>query len=248
MKYSPILTVSGLNVTFSDNNGGLRVLSDLSFEVCPREFICFLGPSGAGKTTLLRALAHLIRPDSGKIHYVHHARPKIGMVFQQPNLMPWRTARENIALPLELSAMSAEKIRRKTEDMQNLVGLRGFEDSYPRELSGGMAQRVALARALIHGPDILLLDEPFAALDAITRERMWGELSRIWQETQKTIIMVTHSINEALFLADRVLVLTQRPAQIKLDLTVELPRPRKDDIRYTPHFGKLARKLREAIE
>jgi len=247
MKSTPILSVSNLNLTFPDNNGGLRVLADLSFEVCQHEFICFLGPSGAGKTTLLRALAQLIHPDSGKIHYVHHARPKIGMVFQQPNLMPWRTVKENIALPLELAAMDAEKIQRKTQDMESLVGLRGFEDSYPRELSGGMAQRVALARALVHNPDILLLDEPFAALDAITRERMWGELSRIWQETQKTIIMVTHSINEALLLADRVLVITQRPAQIKLDLQVELSRPRLDDIRYTPRFGKLARKLREAI-
>ena len=132
--------------------------------------------------------------------------------------------------------------------MIELVGLQGFENSLPRDLSGGMAQRVALARALIHDPDLLLLDEPFGSLDALTRERMWNELSHIWQMRQKTVIMVTHSINESLFLADRVLVLTQRPGSVKLDLEVDLPRPRKDDIRYTPHFGKLARQLREAIE
>jgi NitT/TauT family transport system ATP-binding protein len=131
--------------------------------------------------------------------------------------------------------------------MIDLVGLRGFEANWPRDLSGGMAQRVGLARALVHDPDLLLLDEPFASLDAMTRERMWTELSRIWQARRKTVIMVTHSINESLFLADRVLVLTQRPGRVKLDLAVNLPRPRQDDIRYTPAFGKLARRLRAAI-
>ncbi len=248
MKDSPILTVTNLGITFPDNNGGLRVLDNLSFEVCPREFICFLGPSGSGKTTLLRILAGLLQPTSGDVRFIRRQRPQIGMVFQQSNLMPWRSVADNIKLPLELENMDSEKSKQKTQEMIDLVGLRGFENSWPRELSGGMAQRVALARALIHDPDLLLLDEPFAALDAMTRERMWGELSKIWQARQKTVIMVTHSINESLFLADRVLVLTQRPAKIKLDLKVDLPRPRSDDTRYTPHFGKLARKLREAIE
>ena len=129
----------------------------------------------------------------------------------------------------------------------DLVGLDGFEGYWPRDLSGGMAQRVAIARALIHDPDLLLLDEPFGSLDALTRERMWTELSRIWQAKQKTVVMVTHSISEALFLADRVLVLTQRPGKVKLDLEVDLPRPRNDEMRYTPQFGKLARQLKEAI-
>ena len=170
------------------------------------------------------------------------------MVFQQSNLMPWRTVLDNIKLPLEVLNIDPDSARLKTQEMIELVGLQGFEDSLPRELSGGMAQRVAIARALIHDPDLLLLDEPFASLDAMTRERMWNELSRIWQARQKTVIMVTHSINESLFLADRVLVLTQRPGKVKLDLLVNLPRPRVDDIRYTPHFGALARKLRAAIE
>ena len=248
MPAKPILTVKDLNVVFPDNNGGLHALEDISFEVCPRDFICFLGPSGSGKTTLLRALAGLLQPTSGRVHFIRKQHPKIGMVFQQANLMPWRTVLDNIRLPLELERMPESKARRKAQDLIELVGLTGFEDSWPRDLSGGMAQRVGIARALIHDPDLLLLDEPFGSLDAITRERMWMELSRIWQAKQKTVIMVTHSINESLFLADRVLVLTQRPGKIKLDLEVDLPRPRKDDIRYTSHFGKLARKLREAIE
>ena len=162
--------------------------------------------------------------------------------------MPWRTVIENIKLPLEIKNIAEAVARAQAREMIELVGLQGFEGSYPRDLSGGMAQRVAIARALIHDPDLLLLDEPFASLDAMTRERMWTELSRIWQARQKTVIMVTHSINESLFLADRVLVLTQRPGKIKMDVAVDLPRPRNDDIRYTPPFGKLARKLRGAIE
>jgi NitT/TauT family transport system ATP-binding protein len=226
----------------------LRALEDISFDVYPREFVCVLGPSGSGKTTLLRILAGLISPTSGSFMFGHGEQPSTGMVFQQANLMPWRTVTENIKLPLEVKQIDEASARLKTQEMIELVGLQGFEDSLPRDLSGGMAQRVAIARALIHDPDLLLLDEPFGSLDALTRERMWNELSRIWQMRQKTVIMVTHSINESLFLADRVLVLTQRPGKVKLDLKVDLPRPRHDDIRYTSRFGKLARKLREAIE
>ncbi len=248
MTIKPILTVKNISVVFPDDNGGLRALDDISFEVRPQEFICFLGPSGSGKTTLLRILAGLLPPTAGRVNFIRNQHPEIGMVFQQSNLMPWRTVMDNIKLPLELEGMGETRARIKAREMIDLVGLNGFENSWPRELSGGMAQRVAIARALIHDPDLLLLDEPFASLDALTRERMWTELSRIWQARQKTVIMVTHSINESLFLADRVLVLTQRPGKIKLDVEVDLPRPRKDDIRYTPHFGKLARKLRETIE
>lgn len=247
MPHTPILTIRNLSAVFPDNNGGLRALDDVSFYVHPREFVCVLGPSGSGKTTLLRILAGLISPTSGSFMFGHGEQPSTGMVFQQPNLMPWRTVIENIKLPLEVKGMEDAAARLKTQEMIELVGLQGFESSLPRELSGGMAQRVALARALIHDPDLLLLDEPFGSLDALTRERMWNELSRIWQMRQKTVIMVTHSINESLFLADRVLVLTQRPGKVKFDLNVDLPRPRQDDIRYTPHFGELARKLRESI-
>lgn len=248
MSHTPILTIRNLSAVFPDNNGGLRALEDVSFDVHPREFVCVLGPSGSGKTTLLRILAGLISPTAGSFLFGHGEKPSIGMVFQQANLMPWRTVIENIKLPLEVKNVNDVEARSRAQDMIELVGLQGFEDSLPRDLSGGMAQRVAIARALIHDPDLLLLDEPFGSLDALTRERMWTELSRIWQMRQKTVIMVTHSINESLFLADRVLVLTQRPGKVKLDLEVDLPRPRTDDIRYTPHFGKLARKLRGTIE
>jgi NitT/TauT family transport system ATP-binding protein len=248
MSRTPILTIQNLSAVFPDNNGGLQALNDVSFDVYPQEFVCVLGPSGSGKTTLLRILAGLLRPTSGAFTFGHGEQPSTGMVFQQANLMPWRTVIENIKLPLEVKNMEDSSALLKAQEMIELVGLQGFEDSLPRDLSGGMAQRVAIARALIHDPDLLLLDEPFGSLDALTRERMWTELSRIWQMRQKTVIMVTHSINESLFLADRVLVLTQRPGKIKTDVEVDLPRPRTDDIRYTPHFGELARKLRQAIE
>lgn len=248
MTTKPILSVHGLSVTFPDNNGGLKALDKISFTIRPREFVCFLGPSGSGKTTFLRALAGILQPTFGSVNFMDRHQPRIGMVFQGSNLMPWRTAMQNIMLPLELEGIERIAAENRAREMIQLVGLKGFEDSLPCDLSGGMAQRVAIARALIHDPDLLLLDEPFAALDALTRERMWTELSNIWQAKQKTVVMVTHSINESLFLADRVMVLTQRPGKIKMDVEVDLPRPRTDDMRYTNHFGKLAKKLREAIE
>ncbi|MFN8402817.1 MAG: ABC transporter ATP-binding protein [Anaerolineales bacterium] len=212
---SPILNIHNLSAVFPNDNGGLRALEHISFDVKPREFVCVLGPSGSGKTTLLRILAGLIPPTSGSFTFGQGEEPSIGMVFQQATLMPWRTVTENIKLPLEVKKLDEDTALKKANEMIELVGLTGFEDSLPRDLSGGMAQRVAIARALIHDPDLLLLDEPFASLDWMTRERMWTELSNIWQARQKTVIMVTHSINESLFLADRVLVLTQRPGKIK---------------------------------
>jgi NitT/TauT family transport system ATP-binding protein len=170
------------------------------------------------------------------------------MVFQNANLMPWRSVLENITLPLELRDQPPGHATRAAMELIELVGLQGFEDALPRDLSGGMAQRVAIARALVQDPNLLLLDEPFGALDAITRERMGGELLRIWTARRKTVFMVTHDISEALYLSDRVLVFTDRPAKIGLKLVVDLPRPRQEDIRYTAGFGRLAKKLRAAIE
>lgn len=245
---APVLAVRQLSVVFPDNNGGLHALEDVSFELCPQEFICVVGASGSGKTTLLRAVAGLLPATSGFVDFAGGQKPRIGMVFQQSNLMPWRTAIENITLPLELEGLDRAQAQKRSQDLIDLVGLQGFEQAWPRDLSGGMAQRVALARALVHDPDLLLLDEPFGSLDALTREKMWMELSRIWQARRKTVLMVTHSIEESLFLADRVLVLSQRPGRVKLDLNVDLARPRREEVRYTAHFGKLARKLKETLE
>ncbi len=168
MSHTPILTIRNLSAVFPDSNGGLRALEDISFEVHPREFVCVLGSSGSGKTTLLRILAGLIPQTSGSFMFGHGEQPNIGMVFQQANLMPWRTVIENISLPLEVKQVDEVSARAKTQEMVELVGLQGFENSLPRELSGGMAQRVAIARALIHDPDLLLLDEPFGSLDALS--------------------------------------------------------------------------------
>jgi NitT/TauT family transport system ATP-binding protein len=245
----PVLVARDLGVIFPDGNGGLDVLAEISFSVAPEEFVCVLGPSGSGKSTLLRVLGGLLPPTRGEIYYAGQRlsgpRRGIGFVFQKANLMPWRTVLENITLPLELQG--AVEARARAQDLVDLVGLQGFEDSLPRDLSGGMAQRVAIARALVHDPQVLLLDEPFGALDALTRERMGAELMRIWQARRKTVIMVTHAIPEAVFLADRVLVLSPRPGRLRLDLQIDLPRPRQEAMRYTPAFGELAQRLRAAI-
>ena len=249
---APVLVVNDLYLVFPNNNGGLQALEGMSFKVWREEFVCVLGPSGSGKSTLLRALAGLLRPTAGEILFKGQAlvgpRRGVGFVFQKANLMPWRTVLENITLPLELQPVLAQEAQQRAQAMVELVGLQGFDRSLPRDLSGGMAQRVAIARALIHDPDLLLLDEPFGSLDALTRERMGVELLRIWQARRKTVVMVTHSISEALLLADRVLVLTQRPGRLRLDLPVPLPRPRSQEIRYLPEFGALARKIRAEIE
>jgi len=171
----------------------------------------------------------------------------VGIVFQKANLMPWRTALRNITLPLELEGVEKATARQRAIELIELVGLAGFENSYPRQLSGGMAQRVAIARALVHDPEILLLDEPFGALDALTRERMNLELLRIWESRHKTVIIVTHNIQEAILLADRVLVLSPRPGQITADIPITLPRPRTQDQVYEPAFLDLARRIRAAI-
>jgi NitT/TauT family transport system ATP-binding protein len=248
----PILEVENLHAAYADRRGDLRVLHDLNFAVPAGQFVCVLGPSGSGKSTLLRILAGLLAPASGVVKLNGQAVPGpqagVGMVFQDANLMPWRTVHENIALPLEIQGEAEAKINSRAKALVDLVGLRGFEQSLPADLSGGMAQRVAIARALVHDPEILLMDEPFGSLDAITRERMGEELLRIWSRQRKTVIMVTHDISEALFLADRVIVLSARPAQIKLDLQVKLARPRKPALRYTRSFGQLAARLRASIE
>lgn len=247
----PALVVRDMSLTFPDGEEGLHVLNEISFSVSTEEFVCILGPSGSGKSTLLRVLAGLLSPSQGEVSYPgpvgESTRQPIGFVFQKANLMPWRTVLQNVTLPLELRHTPQNDAKQEAHKLIELVGLEGFEDSLPRDLSGGMEQRVAIARALVYDPSILLLDEPFGALDALTRERMGSELLRIWQARRKTVLMVTHAIQEAVFLADRVLVLSPRPGEIRLDLRVDLPRPRKEGMKYTPEFGEIARQLRAAI-
>ncbi len=244
------LVVQDLKVSFQEKDGLLQVLENVRFSLRKNAFACIIGPSGSGKSTLLRTLAGLIPYESGSIEFpeVHGRTVRTGLVFQKANLMPWRTLAENIALPLELAKTPKAEIETKVQEMVQLTGLQGFENSWPHELSGGMAQRVAIARSLVQDPDVLFLDEPFGSLDELTRERMSEELLRIWNEKRKTILMVTHSIAEAVFLSDRVLVLSGFPQGIVLDLEIDLPRPRDDQMRYTPEFAQAAATLHEHLK
>lgn len=241
-----LLKVNDLSLTYEDPQGDLEALQGVSFDLKEQEFLSVLGPSGSGKSTLLRVIAGLLRPSDGKIEFARE-QLRIGLVFQQANLMPWRTVIQNILLPLEIIGVDRETAQTKADEMVHLVGLEEFVHTWPDDLSGGMAQRVAIARALIQDPDLLLLDEPFGALDALTRERMGAELLRIWQSSRKAVILVTHSISEALLLSDRVLVLSPRPGRVTLDQRVPLERPRNEEIRYSAEFIRLERKLRSSL-
>jgi NitT/TauT family transport system ATP-binding protein len=246
-----ILEAHRLTKAFPNAHAPLLVLDEVSLSVRGGSFVCIVGPSGCGKTTLLRLLAGLTPPSAGEVIFegerLERPRRRIGFVFQQSNLMPWRSALDNIRLPLELQSRPMAEQQGRARDMVSLVGLAGFEAALPRDLSGGMAQRVALGRALVHEPDLLLLDEPFGALDALTRERMAFELLRIWSARPVTIVMVTHSISEAILVADQVVVLSPRPGKVRLVLDVPLPRPRTQDLAHTPAFGELARQVRAAL-
>ena len=247
----PLLVAEGLEMTFPAMNGDLEALAEASLQVERGEFVCLLGPSGCGKSTLLHILGGLLRPTRGRVYFdgqpLRAPQQRIAFVFQKANLMPWRTALANVTLPLEVRRLSRAQAEERGRAMLRLVGLEGFEASYPRSLSGGMEQRVAIARALVQGADLLLLDEPFGALDALTREQLNEELLRIWRSQGKTVVMVTHSIPEAIFLADRILVLTSRPGRLALQVEVTLPRPRALDALYGQAYGTLAQRLRQAI-
>jgi len=247
-----ILEVSHLFLAYDNRKDRLEVLDDVDFSISAQEFVCVVGPSGCGKTSLLKILGGLRTPTSGEVSFegkkLQSMRQKIGFVFQDANLMPWRTVEQNIQLPLELLEMDQQDIDLRVRELIDLVGLKGFKDAFPKDLSGGMAQRVAIARALIHRPDLLLLDEPFGALDALTRERMGMELQRIWLAHKVTVVMVTHSISEAVLLGDRVIILSERPAEVKSEQRVLLARPRTLEMKHTLEFGQFAELVRAAIE
>ncbi|HPE62549.1 MAG TPA: ABC transporter ATP-binding protein [Methanothrix sp.] len=225
-----LLEIKGLSKTFSVKGKRFEALRDVNLSVGDKEFICLLGPSGCGKTTLLRIMAGLERPTSGEVTLdgvpIERPGPQRGMVFQEYSLFPWRTILDNVAFGLELKGVSKEERYEKARRYITAVGLAGFENSYPHELSGGMKQRVAIVRALVNNPKALFMDEPFGALDAQTRNVMQAELLRIWQEQQKTVVFVTHSVDEAIYLADRVVIMSARPGQISEIIKIEIPRPR----------------------
>ncbi|MGC8780749.1 MAG: ABC transporter ATP-binding protein [Anaerolineae bacterium] len=246
------LEAINLRKTFLDpTRTALLALDGVSLAVGEGEFLAIVGPSGCGKSTLLRLLAGLERPISGQVRLrgqpLTAPRREIGFVFQRATLMPWRTVLDNIMLPLEINRTDRAQGLAEARKWVSLMGLDGFANAYPAQLSGGMQQRVALARALIHEPSLLLLDEPFGALDALTRERMNSELLRIWDRRRVTVVMVTHSITEALFLADRVLVMAPRPGRIRAEFPVALPRPRDRAITTEPEFVQMVRAVRAEI-
>ena len=223
-------------------------ISDASFDVMPGELVSLVGPSGCGKSTLLKILAGLHPRDGGELRIGSGAHPfdpsrDVGMVFQAPLLLKWRRVLENVLLPAEILGLPMTAARERARDLLKLVGLQGYEGSYPYELSGGMQQRAAIARALVHDPKLVLMDEPFGALDALTREKMNLELLRIWKEAGKTIVFVTHGISEAVFLGTRVVVLTAGPARMADNFEVDLPHPRTLDMKTHERFGEYTRRI-----
>jgi NitT/TauT family transport system ATP-binding protein len=243
------LEIRNLNQSFPRDDGSrLVALDNISFEVNDKEFVCILGSSGCGKTTLLRMIAGLDIAESGSIlldgEEIRGTSPKVGMVFQEYSLFPWRSVIDNIAFGLEMQGMAKEERYRIAERYLKLVSLTQFRDSYPSELSGGMRQRVAVARALALDPVLLLMDEPFGALDAQTRNMLQQELLEIWEATKKTVIFITHSVDEAVFLSDRIIVLTPRPGRICRIFPIALPRPRD---RTSPEFAQVRREVLDLI-
>lgn len=248
------LVIDRVSLVFRGRGEPVIALDEASLSLPGGGFGAIIGPSGCGKSTLLRLVADILRPDAGSIRLggqtQRQARQEhaIGFVFQHPTLLPWRSVRQNVELPLAIvGGRSERRGARSPAELIELVGLKGFEDAWPAELSGGMQQRAAIARALVLRPDILLLDEPFGALDEITRQRMNLELLRIWAETGTTALLVTHSIDEAIFMADRVFVMSPRPGRVEQTVQVALPRPRTLEMMRTPEMFASANTVRDAL-
>lgn len=243
---APLVTIDQAAKTFE---GGVTAFEGLSLAIDRGSFTSILGPSGCGKSTLLRAIAKLTRVTSGSIGWnlEGNGHDSIGFVFQEPTLMPWATLNHNVSLPLELAHMPAAEIAPKREHMLTLVELEGFENAYPRELSGGMKMRASIARALITDPALLLLDEPFAALDEITREKLNDDLLAIWQQQECSVVFVTHSVYESVYLSERIIILSERPARIVADISIDAPYPRTQEFRLSPQYADYCRQVSTAL-
>lgn len=245
------IQVSRIQKVFQSKSGPVEALSNIDFEIGRHEFVSVLGPSGCGKSTLMRIVGGLIAPTSGKVmihdQEIKSPHPEVGIVFQKPVLFPWRTVQQNVELQPETRGADKTAYRKEAKRLLEQVGLAGFEDRFPHELSGGMQQRVSLCRALIHDPLLLLMDEPFGALDALTREQMNLELQRLWMETRKTVLFITHSITEAAFLSDRVVIMSARPGRVQETIRVELPRPRTLESMRNPAFLEVVDRARACL-
>jgi len=246
-----VIAIRHLSKVYGGRGGNVTALSYIDCTIGDGEFMSIVGPSGCGKSTLLKILAGLLQRSGGDALLngtpIDGPRNDIGVVFQSPVLFPWRTVLGNVLLPVDVQKLGREKMQQRALDLLNLVGLKDFEHRYPWELSGGMQQRVALVRALIHDPALLLMDEPFGALDALTREAMNVELQRIWMESRKTVVFITHSTSEAVFLGDRVMVMTPRPGKVEDMLEIDLPRPRSLDVMTTEKFGTYVGRIRKSL-
>jgi NitT/TauT family transport system ATP-binding protein len=249
---APFLSVRSVSQRYATRRGWLSALEDVRLDVRRGEFVSVIGPSGCGKSTLLKIIAGLLPPTRGSV--LVEGRPvtgpwrDLGVVFQQPVLFPWRSVLSNAMLVAEVQGLDRARAEARARMLLDLVGMRDFADGYPHELSGGMQQRVGIVRALLHDPALLLMDEPFGALDALTRERMNVELQRIWQQEQRSIVFVTHSIPESVWLGDRVVVLSPRPGRVVAAMDVDLPRPRTLEMVNSEAFGAYVRRLRAALE
>ncbi len=248
----PIIQASQVNMTFSTRNGPLTALEDFHLEVRPGEVVCIVGASGCGKSTFLNIMAGFLRPSSGQVlldgEPINGIEPRCGMIFQNYALFPWMTVLDNVGFGPRLKGASRKVRREKARHWISLVGLDGFEHAYPGELSGGMQQRVALSRALANDPEVLLCDEPFAALDAMTRQILQQELLRVVAETGKTVLFITHSIDEALVLSDRLVVMSARPGRVKAFYDNDLPQPRSMDVQITDRFLELKREVWDLVQ
>lgn len=242
------ISILEVSKSYPSRNGCVKALEKTSFDVREGEFVAVVGPSGCGKSTLLKILAGVMPASTGSACLrgspIDGPRRDIGVAFQSPVLLPWRTVLQNVLLPLDVQRLRGDRYTKLALELLELVGLRDFAHRYPRELSGGMQQRVGIARALVHDPALLLMDEPFGALDAMTREQMNIELQRIWLERRKTVVFITHSIPEAVFLADRVMVMSPRPGKIIKTITVDIPRPRRLEMMNLPQFCSIVSSLR----